>query len=445
MKGTIQRRSQQSTQVAPSQQASAQETPLESILTEFRTLQYQPVGMLSANFNSAVEALWGNRTRSFLTALGIFIGVAAVIAALTLTQGASASITNQLSSLGTAVIVYPGSSNQKAGSTGQGSGNILTLRDAQSLNGLPHLVAVSPYLMTSDQVIYGSQNWNTQVEGVNTQVETIGNWKLAQGTWFSEDDDAQGTPVAVLGDTTAHSLFDASGTNPIGQQIRIRDQNFRVVGVLAPQGGLGQDDVIFVPFKTMEIRLRNSTTIDQIQAQADSPSSVEQLKQEIETTIRQNHHIKDSSDDSFTVMTFTQVLQSFNQSLSVMTALFVGIAAISLTVGGIGIMNIMLVSVTERTWEIGIRMSIGAKRRDIRNQFLMEALVLCLVGGLIGLILGLLIGWVITYLAKLPFVVTAETLLIPFAVSSAIALVFGIYPAIRASRLDPIVAIRTDA
>ncbi len=425
----------------------AQHTPLASMLAELRERQrgQRSVSMVSANFESAVEALWMNRMRSFLTALGIFVGVAAVIAALTLTQGANAQVSNQISGLGNTIIVSPGAAKGGGVSQGTGTSSSLTLQDAQSLAPLLHVVGVSPLIVTGSQVVYGNQNWTTQIEGATTSLQAMQNWQLAQGSWFSADDQANGTPVALLGDTVWHSLFDASGSNPIGQNIRIRNQIFRVVGVLAPQGGsFAQDDVVIIPVSAAQIRLKNTPNIDQILVQADSAENVAQAAAAISTTLQQNHHIQNATADDFTIQTFTQILQRVGQFTQILTFLLVGIAAISLTVGGIGIMNIMLVSVTERTWEIGIRMAIGARRRDILNQFMIEALVLCLVGGLVGLGLGLLIGSLVTRVSQLPFVVTPVTLILPFAVSAGIALVFGIYPAILAARLDPIVAIRAD-
>ncbi len=422
-------------------------TPLPSLLAELRVRKrgQNMVPMAAANFESALEALWMNLARSFLTALGIFIGIAAVIAALTLTQGASAQINNQIGSLGNTVMIYPGSSTNSGVSQGTGSLSTLTEQDANSLTGLPHITGVSPLIVTNDQVVYGNQNETTQIEGATTSLQAMQDWQLAKRSWFITSDEATGAPVAVIGDTVWHNLFDASGNNPIGQDIRIRDQTFRVVGVLAPQGGgFTQDDVVIIPVQAAQIRLKNTPNVDQILVQVDDASNVPQVSQAISTILQHNHHIQNASNDDFTVITFTQVLQRIGQFTQILTFLLVGIAAISLTVGGIGIMNIMLISVTERTWEIGIRISIGARRRDILNQFLVEALVLCLIGGLVGLGLGLLIGLAVTKASQLPFVITPVTLILPFAVSAAIALVFGIYPAMQAARLDPIVAIRTD-
>jgi putative ABC transport system permease protein len=430
----------------PPSQADARTSPLESMLANLRVRQRRPGSMFVANVGSALEALWANRTRSFLTALGIFIGVASVIGALTLTQGADAYINNEIASLGTTIFVTGGTASDKFGVV-QGGGSLSTLTpgDVRSLANVSHVSGISPLISTGEQVVYGRQNWSTQIQGVNAGYQSIQNLQLAQGTWFSGMDDTNGSTVAVIGDTVAHNLFGPSGSNPIGQHIRIRDQIFRVVGVLTVQrGGFTSDDVIYIPLKAAQVRLKNTTTVDQIFVRADAIANVDQAAQAITSILRQNHHLGSHRDNDFHVQTFTQFLQRAGQGDQVLTFLLVGIAAISLTVGGIGIMNIMLVSVTERTWEIGIRMSIGARRRDIRNQFLIEALLLCLIGGIIGLLLGLLIGWALTNGFGLPFVVTAVTLVLPFAVSAAIAIAFGLYPAIRASRLDPIVALRTE-
>ncbi len=430
-------------EVAPT--SAVQTSSLKNVLTELRVHRRRRGSEFGANLGSALEALWANRGRSFLTALGIFIGVAAVIAALTLTQGVNAYVNNQLAQLGSAIIISSGNSNKDAISQGTSAPSTLTPRDAQSIAHIPHLAAVSPIITVSSQAVFGNQNWTTQVEGVATDYQTIQNLQMAQGTWFSSTDENNGGAVAVLGDTVTHNLFDATGVNPIGQSIRIGSGIFRVEGTLIPQGGsFSQDDVIYVPLKTAQLRLKNLPTVDQIQAQADSTNDVNQTAQAITTILRQNHHIQPGATDDFTVMTFTQFLQRAGAGTDILTALLVGIAAISLTVGGIGIMNIMLVSVVERTWEIGIRMSLGARRRDIRNQFLIEAIMLCLIGGIVGLLLGLLIGGAVTRASQLPFVVTPVTLILPFAVSTGIAIAFGLYPAIRASRLDPIEALRTE-
>ena len=318
------------------------------------------------------------------------------------------------------------------------------MKDAQSLASLSHVTAISPVLTTSQQLVYGKQNWNTQVEGGNTQIPTIQGWSVTEGAWFTDQDDSLGRAVVVIGDTVMHSLFDNTGADPLGTTIRMGGQLFKVVGVLAPKGS-GQDDVAFVPLKTARIRLNNITTVNQILVSADTTDNVNLAQSEITEMMRKNHHLNaNGTEDDFQTFSFSQYLQRFQAASQILTTLLVGIAAISLTVGGIGIMNIMLVSVTERTREIGIRMSIGARRSDIRSQFLIEALLLCLIGSAIGLLLGLLVGGVMVHLFGMPFVITPTTIAVPIIVSAAITVIFGLYPAIQAARLDPIEALRTE-
>ena len=449
MSRSIQPRDGGGTAVLPPPSQGSTPAPLQNVMQDLRsrTRKGGPFSKMGASLGTAMGALWANRTRTFLTALGIFIGVAAVVAMLTLTQGGSQYFDNLVGKSGNNIFISPSAS--KGGvSLGGGFQSTLTPQDLQSLVKLPYVAYASPSIAASAQVVYGNQNWSTQIDGVTEDLLTINNGTVAQGVWLSTDDETRGTTSAVIGDTVYHNLFDASGDDPIGKRIRIRDQVFTVVGVLQSQG-FGNDDVVYVPLKTMQMRLNNTRNYDSIQVQVDTGSHVDSTMTLIEATLRSNHHLHGTVASSgvandFQLFNFSQILGRIQSFLTLYTVLFVGIAAISLTVGGIGIMNIMLVSVTERTWEIGIRMAIGARRGDIRNQFLIEALVLCLVGGLIGLILGLILGWFLTNLSQFPFVITATTLIVPFAVSAGIALVFGIYPAIRASRLDPIVAIRTE-
>jgi putative ABC transport system permease protein len=441
---------------------AARATPLENILREMRIRNSGSRGsLIGASVESAWEAVLTNRTRSLLTMLGIVIGVAAVIGSLTLAQGVGAFIDQIIAGLGSNVVLIDGSPNNNVrGPVIRRGHSSLTMHDYQALGKLPHVAAISPMVQTQAQVVYRNQNWRTRIIGVSTDLQTIQDWQLAQGMWFTSADAGEGIPVAVVGDTVVQKLFPI-GSNPIGQKIRVRDQIFRVVGVLAPKGGGGfgaSDDSILVPYSTALTRLTNQTYIPDIILQADSKDTVALVSQEVTTALLQSHRLPRGQPNDFSMITSAQLMQQADQETQAIALLLGGIAAISLTVGGIGIMNIMLVSVTERTREIGVRMSIGARRRDIRNQFLIEALFLCLLGGIIGMLLGIFIGWlmvgvILSALASggpgggqaaisVPLIITPTTLILPFVVSVTIGIVFGLYPAIRASRLDPIVALR---
>ncbi len=434
-----------------------------SMLPRLRSEDFDRAGKLGINFSVAVEALWANRLRSLLTTLGIVIGVASVVSMVSLIQGVSANWTDTIASLGTnMIIIAPGTGNNLSNSGLSSNGGVsvssrvtaalpaaettlsLTPGDATAVAKIPDVTEVSPILSTRAQVIYGNQNWNTRIAGVDTSLQDIQNWTIAEGAWFSTDDDQRARSVAVLGQTVYQQLFATSGEDPIGKTIRIRKQLYRVVGVLATKGGSSTtDDVVFVPFSTALERIKNSTYIDQIVVHVDDASNIDAVQRDITTLLEQRHHILRDSADDFNLTSSKQLLDTFNQILSLVTALDVSIASISLTVGGIGIMNIMIVSVTERTREIGIRMSLGAGRQDIRNQFLIEALTLSLVGGVIGMLIGLLLGFGLTTRLGIPFVITPTSLLMPFVVSAGVGVLFGLYPAVRAARLDPIEALRS--
>ena len=389
--------------------------------------------MLGANFGSALDALWVNRLRSLLTTLGVVIGVAAVIAVVILTQGATTLLNQNLAALGTnTLVIFPGTAT---------SAQSLTVDDANALEKVPHVANISPVLGISAQSIFGNQNWSTRVQGVYPNYQSIQSWQLARGRWYSADDEAAAQPVAVIGQTIVDNLFATTGTNPLGQTIRINGQLFRVV---TADEIANPDDVIFVPFSTALSRLKNSTYVDQIQIQVDNANNVNQAQTVVTSLLEKRHHITPGVADDFRVRNSNQLVQTAQQQSAVLAALLVGIAAISLTVGGIGIMNIMLVSVTERTREIGIRMAIGARQRDIRNQFLIEALTLSSIGGVIGITIGMLGGFALVTAFHLPFVPSIPAVLIAFGVSAAVGVIFGLYPAVRASKLDPIVALRTE-
>jgi putative ABC transport system permease protein len=435
-------------------------TPLENLFRELRTGKGQQRSLFGTNVGSAIESVVANRVRSFLTVLGIVIGIAAVIGAITLAQGVGSYFSSAIAGLGSNTILIGGSASsiQQRGqpTVAKQLHPSLTLSDFQALGKLPHVAASSPVLSLTTQVVYGNQNWRTSIIGSSTQLQTIQDWQVAQGLWFSSTQDSGAEPVAVLGSTAQQNLFGNTSVNPIGQQIRIGTQIFRVVGVLAPKGGAAfgaSDSSIFIPFRALQTRFTNSVYLSQIDLEVDDQSNVNVVVQELTASLEIRHRIARGMPDDFSTNTAGQLLQQANVATQAIATLLGGIAAISLTVGGIGIINIMLVSVTERTREIGIRMAIGARRRDIRNQFLIEALVLCVVGGLIGMLLGIFIGWLMVGVlissiatggggSSVPLVVTPTTLILPIAVSACVGLVFGLYPAIRASRLDPITAIR---
>jgi putative ABC transport system permease protein len=403
---------------------------------------------VGANLGSAVEALWANRLRSLLTALGVIVGVSAVIGAVMLTQGTSSLINQRVAGLGTNTLtIIPGAFSTGGVRSAAGASQSLTEADATAIGFVTHVTSVSPVNAVNGQLVFQNQNWNTRVQGVYPGFQQIGNWTLAEGAWFSDGDESSGQPVAVLGQTTQANLFGASSVDPVGQTIFINGQAFRVVGLLKQKGataGGNQDDVVYVPFATANSRLRNSQFVSQIQAQVDKAGDVNGAQTAITSLLEQRHNLPSGGPDDFTVFSSNQLVSTAQTFTHTLTVLLVGVAAISLIVGGIGIMNIMLVSVTERTREIGIRMAIGARRRDIRNQFLIEALSLSVIGGVLGIAFGALLGIFLTHAYTLPLIFNPLPMLLAFGVAAGIGVVFGLYPAIRASQLDPIVALRAE-
>jgi putative ABC transport system permease protein len=430
----------------PRPPASVRQRPVTAVTPTHTARSFR--GTARANLRSAFEALWANRLRSLLTALGVIVGVAAVIGAVTLTQSTSALINSRIAGLGTnTLIISPGAARSGGAFSAAGTRQSLTVADANAVTSVPHITGVSPVITTSAQVVYNGQNWNTRATGVYPAYQRIGNWQLAQGSWFNSTDEAQGTPVAVLGQTVEQNLFAVATADPVGQTILINGQAFTVAGVLKAKGssvGGNQDDVIFVPFSAAQTRLHNTQYVSQITAQVDDASNVTTAEQSVTTLLSQRHNLAAGANADFTVRSSDQLVQTAQTFTQTLTFLLVGIAAISLVVGGIGIMNIMLVSVTERTREIGIRMAIGARRADIRNQFLIEALTLSVAGGLLGIIVGLALGLGLVLAVSLPVALNPLPILLAFGVSAGIGVIFGLYPAVRASRLDPIVALRTE-
>jgi putative ABC transport system permease protein len=410
--------------------------------------------LLHANSRAAFKALMANGSRSFLTMLGVIIGVAAVITAVTQAEGTSANINQRFSSLGTNILtVQPGSPPSLAGKggfvqmLGGSKSSTLTLSDAQALTTLAHVEQASPILQTPANAIFRNQSGQFPMFGVSIDYPTIHSLQLAEGSWFSQMDDDTRAPKIVIGSTVAQTLFAPLQIDPIGQIIRFGSdkflsQQFQVVGVLASTSPL-TDQNIYAPFNTVEVRVLNSTTADQIEVLVDDASNMTLVQQEITTLLEQRHHILSGSKDDFWVQSASQLIQNQQASASSLATLLIGIAAVSLTVGGIGIMNIMLVSVTERTREIGIRLAVGARKADIRNQFLIEAVLLSALGGAIGVFFGLFIGFEIVTNSELPFILDPGAVFLAVGVAGLTGIIFGLYPAVRAADLDPIVALRT--
>ena len=408
--------------------------------------------LIGTNINNALESLWANRLRSVLTLLGIMIGIGGFIAVVILTQGAGAQFnTFAQSTTARTLTVIPGSASQAGGQTriqAGGSGSIkLTSDDLQALQKLPHVVDASPLVPGSGgNVSFAGHNWSTQMDGISA-AHQLSYWPTSEGSWWSESDEQIGLPVAVIGQTVAANTFALAGVDPIGRAIRIDNQLYRVVGVLAKQGlsltAGGLDDVIYVPYTTL-LHSRANASIIQIAVEADTLSVIDLVKQEMTMTLRQRHQISSGISSGFIIQTSDQAVQSQQQTNSIIAVILMSIGSISLVVGGIGIMNIMLVSVTERTREIGLRSALGAEPGDIRNQFLIEALVLSLVGGAIGLLLGILAGYLLALEARFPFKLSPLSFLLAFVVAALVGTVFGFYPAVRASRLDPVVALRSE-
>ena len=405
-------------------------------------------------FLEAVENLSGNKLRSMLTVLGIVIGVAAVIAMLSIGRGAQASITSRIESMGTNLIyVTPGSTSQSGVQSAAGSAGTLTLDDADALANLANVEAVASQTSNFVQVVYQGVNANTRLMGVTSDYETVSSLTLEDGEFISDSDQNARSLVVVLGSSVAEDLF-GSMAGVVGQRVRLNGQTFKVIGVLASKGSTGfmnQDDQVFVPLSTALYRLvggerfRGSSVISQITVKASSSNVVDQVANEVTTTIRDLHGTVEGADD-FTVTTQESTLAAATEVSDTLTIFLGGIAGISLAVGGIGIMNIMLTTVTERTHEIGLRKAIGAKRRDILLQFLVESMVLSFLGGLIGVALGWgvarLMGQVQFSGSTITPVVGMDSVLLATLFSMAVGLFFGIYPATRAARLQPVDALR---
>jgi len=403
---------------------------------------------IPSTFKISLRALRVNKMRSALTMLGIIIGVGAVITMLAVGTGASERISEQMASIGSnLLIVMPGSSTSGGLRMGSGTQSTLTQDDAEAIaRECPAVSDVAPTFNGAAQVVYGNQNWSTGITGTTPGVIPVRDWLLSSGRAFTDQDVRNATKVCLLGQTVADNLF--GNADPIGQIIRIKKVPFTVIGVLAPKGqsdhGQDQDDTILVPLTTAQKKIFGTPFVGMVRAIAVKAKSAEQLAEaevQINELLSQRHRISPRQDKDFTVRNLTQMMEAREQSTQVMGLLLAAIASVSLLVGGIGIMNIMLVSVTERTREIGIRMSVGAKTWDIRLQFIIEALTLSLIGGVVGIILGVSGSKILSALAGWATVVSPLSVLMSFSFSGLVGLFFGFYPAYKASLLNPIDAL----
>jgi len=391
----------------------------------------------------ALREIRRNVLRSILTILGIVIGVAAVIVMVTLGGGATAQVTQQVASLGSnLLVVSPG----KRMGPGQNVGAApFTLDDAEALRrDIPQLVAVAPMASKSMSVIYGNANWSTQITSSTNEYFTARNWKVKGGRLFTDSELRSGAAICVIGSTVRTKLFGSQ--NPIGANIRLQNISCQVVGLLESKGqssmGSDQDDVVVIPLRAFQRRIAGNQDVNIIQVSVRDGVSTTRVQQDIERLMRERRHLSTTDENNFNVMDMKEIATMLTSTTKVLTALLSAVAAVSLLVGGIGIMNIMLVSVTERTREIGIRLAIGAFEREVLMQFLVEAAVLSSLGGAVGIVLALVSSVVLASVLNVPFIFNAPIVAIAFAFSTATGLVFGYFPARKAAQLDPIEALR---
>ena len=402
---------------------------------------------LQSTVKIAARALRRNKLRSGLTALGIIIGVAAVIAMVSIGNGAKAQVESQIASLGENVIlIFSGSTTASGVRTGWGGAGTLKIEDAEAIRReIPAVTLVSEEVVSTSQVTAGNQNWFTRIYGESADYFQLRQWQLAAGAPFTAQDVRSANKVCVIGRTTASQIY---GTEDVvGQVLRIKNVPFTITGVLTPKGlsaqGTDQDDIVIMPFSSAMKRVQGGgTTLRNINAQVVSAADLEPAQQQIIELLRQRHNTREGRDDDFTVRTQQEIAEAATAASRVMTVLLGTIAGVSLLVGGIGIMNIMLVSVTERTREIGVRMAVGARGNDILIQFLIEAVTLSSVGGVIGIICGVATPRILSIYANWPTLISISSIAIAFLFSAAVGVFFGFYPARKAAALDPIEALR---
>ena len=404
--------------------------------------------MIMVMLREALLALKANRLRSFLTMLGMIIGVGSVIAMLAIGQGVQARIEQSIKSMGSNLfIILPGATSANGVRTGFGSAPNLTVDDAAALKNTRHVLAVAPVVQSNAQVVYGTQNWNTTIIGSNADYFGLRDWVVTAGYAFDEPELQSAAQVALIGQQVASNLF--GDNDPIGETLRIRNVPFQVIGVLGSKGqsldGRDQDDTIVIPISTAQRKLsgnRFRSSVRLIMVQAESEIVMPQVELDLRDQLRQRHRLSAEAEDDFTLQNLTAIAKTAAETTAILSLLLGAIAGISLLVGGIGIMNIMLVSVTERTREIGIRMAIGARPNAIRMQFLLEAILISLVGCFIGVGIGIAGAYVAAMAFDLLVIVTLSSMLLAFGVAAAIGVFFGFYPANRAAKLKPIDALR---
>ena len=400
--------------------------------------------MYKESFLMAWASLIANKMRSILTMLGIIIGVAAVIALVSIGNGVKQDIQNSISSLGSNLLmVMPGAPRTPGVRPSQGSMKSLKFSDYEAISKLDGVKAASPYTANSYVTIYQSKNWTTTVSGVSSNFQDVNNWTMAEGRFISSKNVENRERVAVVGQTVVKNLF--AGEDPVGKEIRVKNIPFRVIGVLNSKGngtmGNDQDDAIFIPYTTAMERVEGVDYLRMVYVVASDDNGIDRLQSDIENLLRVRHGIKDTNLDDFNIQNMKSIMETMEQTTGTLTLFLGAVAAISLVVGGIGIMNIMLVSVTERTREIGIRKALGATYFVIVTQFLIEAVVISLMGGLIGIALGIGASKLIGLASGMSTVISVPTIVLSFAFSMAIGLVFGIYPARKAAKLNPIDAL----
>jgi putative ABC transport system permease protein len=395
----------------------------------------------------ALRALARNKMRTILTMLGIIIGVGAVICTVAIGQGAGQQVQNQIKSLGdNMIMVMAGSINQGGVRLGSQATKTLVAEDGDAIkNEVPNVVAESPSVGATVQMVNGNQNWSTRATGVSADYFTIRSWPVSEGSEFTQRDVTMAANVCVIGQTVANELF-TGGSDPVGALIRVNNLPFTVVGVLEKKGqnsfGQDQDDTVIIPYTTVQKKISGISWVQQIMVSVASEDDIESAMSSMSSLLRQRHKLRQSEDDDFMVRSPDELAQASAQTSQILTYLLGSVASVSLLVGGIGIMNIMLVSVTERTREIGVRMAVGATEQDVKMQFLSEAMVLSFLGGSVGIVLGVIASAIISNVLKWSTLVSTTSIIVAVFFSAGVGVFFGYYPASKAAQLDPIEALR---